>query len=214
MPRSRQAGPFVVVLTGGIASGKTAVSDRFAALGVPVVDTDLIAREVVEPGSPALKKVVETFGPQVLDESGTLNRRHLRQIVFSDPESKQKLEAILHPSIAASVRQEIEALEASYCILVVPLLAESARYQWANRVLVVDVSEETQIERLMARDGSSRQQAEAILNAQASRTARLSLADDVIENSGSLRALGRDVALLHHRYLDLAKAFHSGTSDF
>lgn len=198
------AGPFVVILTGGIASGKTAVSDRFAALGVPVIDTDVIAREVVAPGTPSLGKVTAVFGREILDASGALDRKKMRGIVFSNPSSKQKLEAILHPAIAASVREKISALASDYCILVVPLLVESGSYQWADRVLVVDVSEETQVQRVMARDGSTREQAEAILESQASRAERLAIADDVIENSGDFSALDAEVARLHQRYRQLA----------
>jgi len=204
--RPRKADPFVIILTGGIASGKTAVSDRFAALGVPVIDTDIIAREVVAPGTPALKEVVDAFGPDILDASGSLDRMRMRGIVFSNPISKQKLEAILHPAIAASVREKISVLTSDYCILVVPLLVESGSYQWADRVLVVDVSEETQVTRVMARDISTREQAQAIINSQASRAERLALADDVIDNSGDLGALDAEVARLHHRYRELANA--------
>ena len=182
------------------------MSDRFAALGVPVIDTDIIAREVVAPGMPALKKVVDTFGPDILDASGSLDRKRMRGIVFSNPTSKQKLEAILHPAIAASVREKISVLASDYCILVVPLLVESGSYQWADRVLVVDVSEETQVGRVMARDGGTREQAEAIIKSQASRADRLALADDVIENSGNFGDLDAEVAHLHQRYRELANA--------
>ena len=209
MRETRPVGPFVVILTGGIASGKSAISDRFAALGVPVIDTDIIAREVVAPGAPALKKVVETFGAEVLDASGALDRGRMRGIVFADPSKRKKLEAILHPAIGATARDRISALKSDYCILVVPLLVESGRYGWADRVLVVDVAEETQLTRVMARDGGTRAQAEAILKSQASRAERLALADDVIENTGSLCALDAEVARLHQRYRELAQARHS-----
>lgn len=202
--------PFVVVLTGGIASGKTAVSDRFAARGVPVVDTDLIAREIVQPGQPALAAIVDAFGEAVLNEAGELDRGRMRERIFSDPASKQKLEGILHPAIAARAQQRVASLDSPYCLLVIPLLAESGRrpkpgYYGADRVLVVDVDEDTQLERLVARDGSSLQQARAIVSAQASRQERLALADDVIVNDGSLAQLDQAVANLHENYLRLAR---------
>jgi dephospho-CoA kinase len=195
-----------VILTGGIASGKTAVSDRFARLGAAVVDTDVIARELVQPGQPALAAIVHDFGGGVLDAGGGLDRKRMRALVFSDPECKRRLEAILHPAIGAEVKRRIAALDAPYCILVVPLLAESGRYAWADRVLVVDADEETQTARVMARDRSSRAQAQAILGAQASRQQRLALADDVIDNQGSPEQLDQAVAALHARYSRLAKS--------
>lgn len=204
MPRVGHRRPFVVVLTGGIASGKSAVSERFANLGVPVVDTDVIARELVQPGQPALAEIVSTFGTDILDEKGRLDRRRMRQIIFGDQDSKHRLEAILHPAIGAAAEQQILSLDTLYCILVVPLLAESGRYRWADRVLVVDVDEATQIARLTARDRVDRHQAEAALKAQSSREQRLALADDVIENRGSLRELDRAVSALHEKYSALA----------
>lgn len=198
--------PYVVVLTGGIASGKTAVSDRFAALGVPVVDTDLIAREIVQPGQPALAEIVREFGAEILDETGQLDRERMRRIIFSDPACKMQLEAILHPAIGARALEQIASLDADYCLLVIPLLAESGRYRWADRILVVDVDEASQLRRVMARDDIGMEQAQAILNAQASRAQRLALADDVIENRGSLAELDRAVGVLHAKYRRLAAA--------
>jgi dephospho-CoA kinase len=195
---------FVVVLTGGIASGKTAVSDLFAEKGVPIVDTDLIARKVVQAGSPALQKIAREFGPHFLDEERNLNRRKMREAIFSDPEKKRRLEGILHPAIAAEAVRQVSMRREPWCILVVPLLAESGRYQWVNRVLVVDVDESTQIERVMARDNIDRSQAEAILRSQASRQDRLALADDIIDNSGSLDQLKSKVDSLYEIYSDLA----------
>jgi len=190
----------VVVLTGGIASGKSAVSDRFARLGVPIVDTDVIARELVQPGQAALTAIANSFGGDILDEKGQLNRRRMREIIFSDPASKHRLESILHPAIGAEVKRRLSSLDAVYCLLVVPLLAESGRYQWADRVLVVDAARQTQLTRVLARDQVSREQAEAILNAQSGRQQRLELADDVIENNGSLQDLDRMVSALHEKY--------------
>jgi dephospho-CoA kinase len=198
-----QAGPdrpLVVVLTGGIASGKTAVSDRFAALGVPVIDTDVIAREVVEPGEAALEDIVRTFGSSLLDAAGRLDRRRMREMIFSDPAHRAALERILHPAIARRARERVRAVRAPYCILVVPLLVETGLFPWIDRVLLVDADEATQIDRLMARDGVSREQAQAALAAQASRAERQALADDVIDNSGPLSDLDDQVRTLHRKY--------------
>jgi dephospho-CoA kinase len=194
----------VVVLTGGIASGKTAVSSRFERLGVPVIDTDLIAREVVQAGKPALTAIVDEFGKEVLDNTGELDRGRMRDRIFSDPVSKKKLEDILHPAIGQEVRLRLDAIQGGYCILVVPLLAESGQYAGSDRVLVVDVDAPTQLQRLMARDKISIELATAMLKAQASRQRRLDLANDVIENAGNLEALDRVVASLHEKYAQLA----------
>lgn len=196
--------PYVVILTGGIASGKTAVSSRFERLGVPVIDTDIIAREVVQAGRPALAAVVDEFGKGVLDEKGELDRGRMRNLIFSDPVSKKKLENILHPAIGQEVRQRLDALQGGYCILVVPLLAESGHYEGSDRVLVVDVDAPTQLQRLMARDNISSDLASTMIKAQASRQRRLDMANDVIENTGNLEALDREVASLHARYRQLA----------
>lgn len=190
-------------MTGGIASGKSAVSDRFAKLGVTVIDTDLIAREVVEPGRPVLQEVVAAFGPGVIDEQGRLRRRELREIIFNDPASQELLEGILHPAIRREAVRRVAAVRAPYCIVVIPLLAESGHFEWLDRILVVDVPEEVQIERLMARDGVDEDQARASLAAQAGREARLRLADDVIDNSGPEDALDEIVRELDRKYAAL-----------
>jgi dephospho-CoA kinase len=197
-------GVFTVVLTGGIASGKTAVSDGFRKLSVPVVDTDVIARELVEPGQSALTRIVEMFGPAILDPDGGLDRRKMRNAIFSSPEMKTRLEGLLHPMIAEEVMHRIEQVTAPYCILVIPLYTESGSYRWVDRVLVVDVDEERQIERVMSRDHIRREQAEAILNAQAGRQERLALADDLIENNGTLADLESKIDALHRKYSSLA----------
>jgi len=204
---STPARPFRVALTGGIASGKTTVANLFAAHGIPLVDSDLIAREVVEPGQPALASVADAFGPDVLGTDGRLDRRRLRDIIFSDPTARTRLEAILHPAIRAEMeRQSAAAAEAGpYLVLVIPLLAEGGRRDRADRVLVVDVPEALQIERLMARDTVSREQAQASLQAQASRAARLAIADDVVTNTGRIEDLREQVARLHERYVALAR---------
>lgn len=194
----------IIGLTGGIASGKTAVSNMFVELGVPVVDTDVIARKLVQPNQPALQAITEQFGTACLNPDGSLNRAHLRQLIFADPEAKKKLEAILHPRIRTTAQQQLSTLTAPYCLLVVPLLIETGRSYPVDRILVVDVPEETQIERLMARDGSNREQAKRILKAQTSRADRLRYADDIIENSGSLENTRQIVERLHQHYLTMA----------
>jgi len=195
---------FTVVLTGGIAAGKTAVSDRFRRLGVPIIDTDRIAHEIVEPGQPALQQIIEVFGRDYADGSGRLDRRKMRETIFADPAAKARLEGVLHPLIATEALRRVTEAEYSYCMLVIPLYTESARWRWIDRVLVVDVAESVQLERVMKRDGVSRDHAEAIIAAQVDRQQRLALADDVVDNSGSLEDLDGQVAELHQKYLELA----------
>jgi dephospho-CoA kinase len=197
--------PFRVGLTGGIASGKSTAAKFFGALGVPIIDTDQLARDVVEPGQPPLERLVERFGPSILTPDGHLDRPALRTIVFSDPKARADLEALTHPAIGAAV--EIRSAEAGgiYQILVIPLLVEKSLGPQLNRVLVVDCDEELQIRRLQARDGSTLEQARAILNAQTSRAARLKAAHDVIKNDGDMSAVRDQVATLHARYLELAQ---------
>lgn len=197
--------PLLIALTGGIASGKTAVSDRFAALGVPVFDTDQIARDVVAPGMPALAELVSAFGPEILDSNGKLDRSRMRDRVFSNPEDRARLEAITHPAIRAELAQKSASRGGPYQIHVIPLLVEKSRAQDYDRVLLVDVPEEEQIRRLMQRDGSTEAQARAIIEAQASRKQRLEAADDVIVNTGTVEDLQRFVATLHRNYLVLAE---------
>jgi dephospho-CoA kinase len=196
--------PFRVALTGGIASGKTTVANLFAELGIPLIDTDVIAREVVEPGQPALAQVVATFGPDVLDADGRLDRRRMRERIFADPTAKQRLEAILHPAIRAEMERQSREVDGPYQVLVIPLLTEGKRRDHMDRVLLVDVPEELQIQRLMMRDGVTHEQARASLNAQATRAERLAMADDVVRNTGRVDDLRAEVAMLHTRYLALA----------
>ncbi len=198
---------FRVALTGGIASGKTTVANLFAAHGVPLVDTDLIAREVVEPGQPALAAVAAAFGTDVLDPEGRLDRRRLREIIFSDASARGRLEAILHPAIRAEMeRQSAATADAGpYQILVIPLLAEGGRRSHVDRVLVVDTPESVQVARLMARDAVTREQAEASLRAQATRAARLDMADDVVTNTGRIEDLRDQVDALHSQYVNFAR---------
>ncbi len=196
--------PYIVALTGGIASGKTLISDEFASLGVPVIDTDVIAHKLVEPGEPALEEIKSEFGPEIIDDCGRLKRRELRSLIFSDPDKRKKLEYILHPKIRKEVIAAITEVTSGYCILVIPLLTERQAYPYVDRVLVVDVEPETQISRLMARDKSSRKQAEQALASQINRLERLKLADDILDNSGSPQQARQAVAQLHQKYSKLA----------
>ncbi len=195
-----------VGLTGGIASGKTTVSRQFATLGVPVIDSDEIAREVVEPGQPALQAIVARFGSEVLQTDGRLDRRRLRSLVFADPAARRDLEAITHPAIRARMDSLSATAGGPYQILAIPLLIESGGLHRVDRVLVVDCPEALQRRRVMARDQSSEAQARAVIAAQASREARLEAADDVILNDGDLADLGRQVETLHQRYRMAAQA--------
>ncbi|HXQ31732.1 MAG TPA: dephospho-CoA kinase [Steroidobacteraceae bacterium] len=191
-------------LTGGIASGKTAVASAFARRGVPVIDADRIARDVVAPGTAALAAVLAEFGPGLVLPDGGLDRRRLRDIVFADPERRRRLEAILHPPIRRAIEAEAAAVTAPYAVIAIPLLAETGQRASVDRVLVVDCPAELQKARLMARDGETAERAAAMLTAQAPRDARLAIADDRIDNTGSLEDLDRSVDTLHQRYLSLS----------
>ena len=193
-----------VGLTGGIASGKSTAAKFFGALGVPIIDTDQVARDVVEPGQPPLERLVERFGSGILTPDGHLDRPALRNIVFSDPKARADLEALTHPAIGAAMEARSAAAGGAYQVLVIPLLVEKNLSSHVDRVLVVDCDEALQIRRLRARDRSTAAQAQAILNAQASRAARLKVADDVITNDADMSAVQNQVAALHARYLDLA----------
>jgi dephospho-CoA kinase len=198
-----------VGLTGGIASGKTVVAEMFSALGAALVDTDRVARDVVAPGEPGLIAVTNAFGEGILTAQGTLDRTGLRRRVFQDPSQRQRLEAILHPLIRAQTLLEMENLrkrEHPYCLIAVPLLVETGFQALVDRVLVVDCPRNIQLERLMGRDHQTRAEAENILAAQASRDSRLQVADDIIDNSGSLEETKRQVEQLHQCYLQLADA--------
>jgi dephospho-CoA kinase len=197
--------PFRVGLTGGIASGKSTASKFFGALGVPIIDTDQLARDVVEPGQPPLERLVERFGQSILTPDGHLDRPALRTIVFSDPKARADLEALTHPAIGAAVEARSAEAGGVYQILVIPLLVEKGLGSQLDRVLVVDCDEDLQIRRLQARDGSTLEQARAILNAQASRATRLKAAHDVLKNDGDMGSVRDQVTALHARYLELAR---------
>jgi dephospho-CoA kinase len=197
---------FRVGLTGGIASGKSTVARLFEALGVPVIDTDVLAREVVAPGQPLLARIAARFGAGGLAEDGSLNRAALRALVFADPIARADLEQLTHPAIRALLEERSTALGGPYQLLVIPLLVETAGGTPVDRVLVVDCSEALQIRRLQARDGATLEQARQILSAQVTREARLAAANDVILNEGDLGAVRDRVAQLHGLYLKLAAA--------
>ncbi|MET0104785.1 MAG: dephospho-CoA kinase [Sedimenticola sp.] len=196
---------FTVGLTGGIGSGKSVVTRRFADLGVPVIDADLVAREVVEPGQPALAEITARFGSQLLDDEGKLRRKALREIVFNDNKAREDLEAILHPRIRQRMQQKLESLSAPYTILAIPLLVETAQQDRVDRVLVVDCTVDEQIRRVSQRDGITSEQARAILDTQATREQRLSVANDIIDNSGTIEELDASVRALHRQYLALSE---------
>jgi dephospho-CoA kinase len=193
-------------LTGGIASGKSTVAQRFIELGVPVIDADQAARTVVAPGTPGLTKVITRFGPGVVGEQGELDRRALRELIFSDRGARRDLEAILHPLIRDDMEQSAERAAGPYVVMAIPLLVEGGSPGRVDRILVVDVEESIQLQRVMARDGSSLDQARAILKAQASRSTRLAAADDVLLNAGTVTDLRQAVDRLHEKYLRMAEA--------
>ncbi len=199
---------YTVALTGGIGSGKSTVAHAFAARGVDIVDADVIARQVVEPGQAALVAIQQKFGGEVIQQDGSLNRPALRERIFSTPGDKAWLNALLHPLIQAETRRQLGEAQSEWCLWVVPLLVENNLQHLANRVLVVDVDRDTQLARTMHRDGITREQAEHILAAQATREMRLAVADDIIDNGGSPDAVAARVALLDRRYRQLAQATH------
>jgi len=193
---------FTVGLTGGIGSGKSTVAECFSAHDVPVIDTDVIARQLTVPGGATLDAIRKAFGETVMQADGTLDRAALRRRVFADGDARHQLEAILHPIIRQSVEQTLSTLVAPYALIVIPLLVETGSYRdMLNRILVVDCPEELQIARVMARSGLTQDEVKAILAAQAGRAERLAVADDVIVNTASPEALRAQVATLHRRYL-------------
>ena len=194
-----------VGITGGIGSGKSAAADRFSELGVPIIDADVIARQIVEPGRPACRKVIDAFGDEVASDDGGLNRAKLRKIIFSEPEKKTLLENILHPEIHAEILRQIAELSTPYTIVVIPLLAESKRQYPLDRILVIDAPAEFQVSRVSARDDQSESEVKRVIQLQSSRPDRLAIADDVIENTGSLQSLRNSVDALHEKYLAIAR---------
>jgi len=194
----------IIGLTGGIGSGKTTVCNYFSALGIPVIDADVAAREVVQPGQPGLSQIIEIFGQDILTSANTLNRSKLREQIFSDESSRKKLEAILHPLIRQQMDKKLAGLKTPYAILAIPLLLESGRRKGIDRILVIDAEESQQIARACQRDHQSKNQIHTIIAAQCSRKDRLSAADDVIYNTGDLEQLNSQVTEMHNRYLRLA----------
>jgi dephospho-CoA kinase len=198
--------PFLVGLTGGIASGKTTVANLFAVLGVPIVDTDLLAREVVAPGTALLGEIAAHFGQDILGADGSLDRRALRDRIFKDPAERVWLEERTHPAIRALTDERAQAAKGPYCLVAIPLLVETGARHRFQRVLVVDCEPELQVARLMARDGITRAAAERMLAAQAPRAVRLSVADDIIRNDGDVVSLRDQVENLHRKYVVAAAA--------
>jgi dephospho-CoA kinase len=201
----------IVALTGGIASGKSEVGRRFESLGVPLLDADRIARDLVDRGMPAFDEILQRFGTAIVQENGDIDRARLRQLVFADDVARRALEAILHPRIRAELHRLCIAATAAYAIAAIPLLAEGGgrtAYPWLDRILVVDLPRELQRERLLRRDGITPDLAERMLAAQVDRAQRLLIADDVIDNSGAPSALDTQVEVLHRKYIELAKSRH------
>jgi dephospho-CoA kinase len=198
---------YVVAVGGGIASGKTAVADAFVQRGIACYDADVAARAVVAPGQPALREIAAHFGPQSLQEDGALDRAAMRRRIFGDDDARHALEAIVHPRVREWLRAKVGADRGPYCLLAIPLLAETwPAYAWVDRVLIVDVAPDVQLERLQRRDAIERELALKMIAAQATRAQRLAIATDVIDNSGTLEQLDRAVALLHSKFLQLSGA--------
>lgn len=198
--------PFVIGVTGGIGTGKTAVCNMFAELGVDTIDADEIAREVVAPGQPALTELVSVFGARILETDGNLNRKKLRDVVFKDDALRRRLESILHPRIRAEMSDRLAQQTGPYCLLCVPLLLETGESPEVDRVLVVDSAIETQLARASTRDDTSPEEVERIIRAQIPRAQRLAQADDVIDNNGNLEQLEKQVKTLHEKYLALSRS--------
>ena len=194
-----------IALSGGIASGKTYVSNKFRSLGVDIVDTDIIAHEIVLPGRSALEEITDNFGKSVLQKDGALNRKLMRKIVFEDSKKRLILESILHPKIQNEVKNKISSLNGPYQIIVVPLLTKSPILKQVNRILIIDCDEKKQLKRLIKRDGISTKLASQIMSSQSDRKERLSIADDIILNDDDFYSLDTQIINLHRCYLDLSK---------
>jgi dephospho-CoA kinase len=195
-----------VGLTGGIGSGKSTAAALFAGHGVPVIDADKIARQLVVPGRTAYKQVLKTFGSDIVDTGGRLDRNRLRHIVFADPEQRKRLEAILHPLVRREIQQQTQRLQTPYCIIVIPLLIEADQRDLVDRVLVIDTDETLQLQRVAARSQLTEKEIRKIIGAQLSRSERLRYADDVILNNTDLAELRASVDTFHERYLALARS--------
>ncbi|MGR9052592.1 MAG: dephospho-CoA kinase [Gammaproteobacteria bacterium] len=191
-------------LTGGIGAGKTTVTQLFAELGIPIIDADVIAHQLVQPGQPALYRIRDTFGPTIIDASGGLDRAKLRSIVFNDSELKKKLEAIVHPLVFQEIEMETDRLDTLYCIVSIPLLFETGMQHSVDRILVVDCPPETQIVRVMQRNGLSETEVRKIIAAQTPRALRIEQGDDIIDNSTTDTELAEQVKKLHNLYLSLS----------
>lgn len=200
--------PLTIGLTGGIGSGKSTISQLFVSLGVPIIDTDLIARDVVVAGKPALQALKQRFGKIILNLDGSLNRHELRNIIFNDPQQKSHVENLLHPLIMQQLQQQLRDITASYVIIEIPLLIEAGWQSQVDQILVVDLPEELQLERLMIRSGLDKKSLEQIIKSQISRKERVSHADQLIDNSGNLRKISQQVSDLHLYYLQLAQKRH------
>ena len=196
---------FIVGVTGGIGSGKTAVTDIFSKLDIDIVDADLASRKAVLKGSPSLKKIKEKFGEDILLKDGNLNRAKLRKIIFEDSSEKDWLENLLHPQILEIIKSELEESKSSYKVLVSPLLFETGQFQLCHRTLLIDVSEEEQITRTTKRDKVTSDQVKKIINSQMSREDKIKIADDVVTNEGSLDDLEEKIRALHSSYLIYTK---------
>ncbi len=204
MNQSSQHSRFVVGLTGGIGSGKTKVANLFSRQGIEIIDADEISRTLVKTGSPALEAIIKHFGSSITDAEGNLDRKQLRELVFADNAEKEWLENLLHPLVRQEIQRQVAASSSQYVIIVVPLLLESGNYSDVDRILVIDVPEDVQLERIKKRDGSSETLARSIMDAQMKREERLESADDVISNNSGMDSLEKQVKNLHHQYLQLS----------
>ncbi len=198
---------FIVGLTGGIGSGKSAVSEIFEKKGIKIIDADVVSRQVVEPGTPALVKIAEQFGSGILDHEGKLIRSELRNIIFNNQEEKKWLEQLLHPIINKEIQQQLTDAQSQYSILSSPLLLETHQYQLVDRILVVDASEELQMQRAIRRDNNTPELIKAIMHSQISRQERCNRANDIIQNHGEIEELQPQVDKYHQLYLELSERF-------
>ena len=206
-PPSPEIRTFVIGLTGGVGSGKSTVADAFSALGVPIIDADQLARELVAPGQAALDEIVAEFGKNSIMANGELDRDVMRQRIYADPAQKSRLESILHPRIRKRIRTLLAGINAPYTIVVIPLLLETNQTDLVDRILVIDIPEKEQLKRVAARDGLSDNAVMAIMNAQADRKTRLEVADDVIVNDQDISALTKHVQELHEHYMDITHEY-------